>query len=205
MANTDFRFGLKPVRHRNGAPYNGAANPYYVPSTYATALFVGDPVIITGTSNTAEESAPGIGKFVAGTLPEINRATAAGGNYITGSIIGFGADPTNLERKHNPASTERIVWVADDPDLVFEIQEDNDGTALAATSVGLNADLVYTHAGSTNFGLSGAELDRSTANTTNTLQLKIMRLVNREDNEIGDFAKWEVMINLHTQRNTTGY
>ena len=45
MANTDSPFGLRPIRHRNGAAYNGAANPYYINSTYATALFIGDPVV----------------------------------------------------------------------------------------------------------------------------------------------------------------
>ena len=199
MANNDTPLGLIPIKDKNGAPYNGAVNEYYIPSTYATALFVGDPVIITGTSNTTEylSNPPG-------TLPEINKATAAGGNYISGVIVGFNFLADDLTKTYNAASTERIAYVADDPDLVFEIQEDSGGTALAATSVGLNADLVYTHSGSTTSGKSGAELDRSTANTTNTLQLKILRLINRVDNVIGDSAKWEVMINLHTQRYLTG-
>ena len=199
MANRDAPLGLIPIRHSNGAPYNGACTAYYVPSTYAVALGVGDPVVLTGTSNTAayKGNAPG-------TLPEINKATAAGGSYISGVIVGFDLLPDDLTKTYNAASTERIVYVADDPDLVFEIQEDSAGTALAATSVGLNADLVYTHAVSTTSGKSGAELDRSTAATTNTLQLKIRRLVNRVDNEIGDSGKWEVTINLHTQRYLTG-
>jgi hypothetical protein len=65
-------------------------------------------------------------------------------------------------------------------------------------------DIVYTNSLSTVTGWSGAEIDRSTAATTNTLQFKIMRLVNRQDNEIGDYAKWLVMANLHTQRDLTG-
>jgi hypothetical protein len=199
MANTDTPFGLKPIRHRSGSPYTGECNPYYVPSTYATALYIGDPVIITGTSNISDYQG-----YAAGSLPEINKATAAGGNYISGVIVAFGPDRDNLSRVYKPASTEALVWVADAPELIFEVQEDSDGTALAATSVGLNADLVYTHSGSTITGLSGVELDRSTAATTSTLQLKIMRLVDRPDNAIGDFAKWEVLVNLHTQRYTTG-
>lgn len=199
MANKDTPFGLVPVRHANGAPYNGAYTEYYVPATYGTALGVGDPVVITGTSNTAAYAgnAPG-------TLPEINKATAAGGSYITGAVVGFNLLSDDLSKTYNAASTERIVYVADDPELVFEIQEDGLGTALDATAVGLNADLVYTHSLSTTSGKSGAELDRSTANTTNTLQLKIRKLVNRVDNVLGDNAKWEVIINLHTQRYLTG-
>jgi len=199
MANTDAPLGLVPKRHINGAPYNGAMNAYYVPSDYAVALFVGDAVIITGTSNDTAYlgNAPG-------TLAEVNKATAAGGNYLSGVIVGFNPLADDLTKTYNAASTERIVYVADDPDLIFEIQEDSAGTALAATSVGLNADLVFTHSGSTVTGKSGMELDRSTAATTNTLQLKIKNLANRVNNDIGDSAKWEVSINLHTQRYTTG-
>ena len=199
MANTDNPTGLTPIRHSNGADYNGAFSEYYIPSTYATALYVGDPVIITGTSNTA-----GYKGNEPGTLPEINKATAAGGSYMTGIIVGFEPLPNDLSKTYNAASTERIAYVADDPDLVFEIQEDSGGTVLDATDVGLNADLVYTHSGSTATGKSGAELDRSTINTTNTLQLKVRRLINRVDNALGDSAKWEVTINLHTQRYLTG-
>jgi len=39
--------------------FNGAVNPYYIPAGYGTALFIGDPVIITGTANTAEVNFPG--------------------------------------------------------------------------------------------------------------------------------------------------
>lgn len=202
MANSDASFGLRPVRHRNGAPYNGAANPYYVPSSYATALFIGDPVKTTGTSNTAEVSAPGAGNFPAGSLPEINRAGATGD--ITGVIVGFAADATSLENQYNPASTERIVFVADDPELMFEVQEDSDTSTLAATSVGLNANVIFTNAGSTTSGQSGAELDSSTAATTATLQLRLERLANRADNEVGANAKWLVSILQHSALNSTG-
>jgi hypothetical protein len=201
MANVDTPMGLKPIRLANGAPYNAAmSNPYYVPSTYATALYIGDPiVIVSGGSNSSA-----VGTFPPGTLKQINRATAGGGNYLSGVIVGFEPLRTDLTKQYNPASTERVVYVADSPDIIFEIQEDSDGTALTSSSAGLNADIVFTHSGNTRTGISGCELDRSTAATTNTLQLKILQLVNREDNAIGDYAKWEVLINLHTQRYTTG-
>lgn len=203
MANADTPFGLRPVKHRNGAPYNGAVRPYFIPSTDANAMFIGDPVILTGTGNTARQEAPGVGGFNAGMLPVVTLATAGGGNYLLGPIISFAADPTGLENQYRLASTNRICWVADDPDLLFEIQEDSVGGALAVTDIGLNADLV-SGSGSTISGLSGWELDSNTANTTATLQLRIERLMEREDNAIGNQAKWLVAINLHTLRNATG-
>ena len=199
MANNDTRFGLRPIRHRNGAAYNGAFSAYYVPSTYATALFIGDVVTKTGTANTANVSAPGAGDFVIGSLPEVNKTAAGDGNAITGVIVGFAPDPDNLGRIYNPASTERVVYVADDPDLVFEVQADG---AIPATSIGLNAVLIYTHAGSTTSGLSGAELDTTSdapaADASN--QLTIQRMVNRVDNEPNLIHnKVEVKINNHTE------
>lgn len=199
MANNDMPFGLRPIKHRNGAPYNGSFNAYHVASTYATALYIGDPVVrVAGGSNAAEIDAPG-GNFPIGTLPTVEKATAGDGNLITGVIVGFAPDPNGLERIYNPASNERIAYVADDPDLVFEIQAD--GT-IAATQVGLNAVLIYTNGGSTVTGLSGAELDTSSdapaADASN--QLKIQRVVNRPDNEAAsDFTKVEVVINNHTE------
>jgi len=198
MANTDTPFGLRPVKHRNGAPYNAAVNAYYIPASYGTAMFIGDAVVITGTSNTAEVAAPGAGKFPAGTLPEINRATVGDGNAISGVVVGFAANPSNLEQVHNPASTERVAYVADDPDTEFEIQAD--GT-LAATQVGLNAVLIDTHAGSTVTGLSGTELDTTSdvpaADASN--QLTIQRIKNVTDNELASAnAIAVVKINNHT-------
>lgn len=199
MANVDSPFGLRPIKHRNGAPYNGAANPYYIPSSYGTALYVGDPVVKTGTSNTANVNTFPDGEYDIGTLPEINKATAGDGNAITGVIVGFGADPDSLSNQYNPASTERIAWVADDPDLVFEIQADG---AIPAASIGLNGVLIYTHSGSTTTGLSGAELDTTSdvpaADASN--QLTILRAINRVDNDTTlTHAKVEVTINNHTE------
>lgn len=199
MANIDSPFGLKPVRHRNGAPYNGAASPYYIQSDYATALFIGDPVLKTGTANTAAVSAPGVGSFGIGTLPAINKATAGDAQRVTGVIVGFSALPADLNKNYNPASTARIAWVADDPDLVFEIQADG---AIPATSIGLNAVFIYTHSGNTTTGLSGVELDTtSTAPSADASnQMVILRAVNREDNDTTiTHAKVLVALNNHTE------
>lgn len=202
MANDDSPIGLRPLRHKSGAPYNGAARPYFIPATYNVALFIGDPVVKTGTANTAVVKVPGGGTFGIATLPEINKS--ATGGPATGVIVGFAANPDNLTLKHNPASTERVAFVCDDPDIVFEVQGDSAG-ALAATDVGNNADFIFTHAGSTVTGLSGVELSQASINTTIGLALKILRAVNREDNEATSVnGKFEVMINDHTDAHGVG-
>lgn len=190
MANPNTPIGMRPVRHRNGAPYNGAANRYFVPASDGTALFLGDPVIIAGSAD-------------ADGIPTVTRATAAGGNYLLGSVVAV--EPvTRDSTTYRAASEARYVWVADDPDLIFEMQEDAVGGALAVADVGLNADLIA-GTGSTVTGLSAFQLDTSTKATTNTLQLRIMGFSQSVNNEVGNAnAKVLVAINLHTLRNLTG-
>jgi hypothetical protein len=205
MANVDSPFGLRPLRMKSGAPYNGAAVPMYLASTYATAMFIGDPVIkVAGGSNTAAVTVPGAGSFNVGTLPNIEKAAAGDTNRITGVIVGFAAAPTNLQNQYNPASTERVAYVCVDPDVIYEIQADG---AIPAASVGLNAVLIFTHSGSTASGLSGVELDTTTAEAPAadaSYQLLIAQAVNRDDNDTTlTHAKVEVLINQHTENQGT--
>lgn len=204
MANADTPFGLRPIRHRNGASYNGACNPYFKDSDYNVALFIGDPVTKQGNGNAALVTVPGLGSFAPQTLPEI-KLTAVGdvstdAGRITGVVVGFGANPNDLSKVHSPAQTEAVVWVCDDPDVIFEIQVD---TAMAITLISVNAILIDTHSGSTVTGISGIEMDGgggSTPAPNASFQLNIRRGVNREDNDATLIhAKYEVTINTHTE------
>ena len=195
MANIDAPFGLKPIKHRSGAPYNGACNAYFVPASYGTALYTGDCVVKTGTSNTAVVNGNPIGS-----LPEVNRVAAGDANAITGVIVSFQPSGTSEARNYNPAGTAAVVYVADGPDLVFIAQADSAGT-LAVTDIGLNAVLIYTHIGNTTTGLSGAEIDTTSdvpaADASN--QLTLLRLHNVVGNELAQHAVFEVSINQHTE------
>lgn len=185
MANSDTPFGLKPVRHRNGAPFNGAGSLYYVPSSYGTAVFPGDPVVVTGTAD-------------ASGIAEVNVATAGDGNSITGVVIGrTNGDGVLLadDSLELPASTGGYLLVADDPDVVFEVQASG---SVAATDISNNANLA---SGTGSAGVSGWEMGASAALATS--QIKVLRLVRREGNALGANAKVEVMINNHTQAHNT--
>jgi hypothetical protein len=183
MANANFASGLKPVRRFSGAPFNDAARRYSCPATYATALFIGDPVVKSGTSDADGYS-------------EVN--SAASGGAITGVVVGF-EDIPSMTLGYGAASTVRAVLVADDPELLFEVQEDAVGGALALASVGLNCDLISA-AGSTATRTSGWMLDTSTAATTSTLQVKIVEFQHRADNMPASAnSKVLVKINKHTE------
>ena len=88
------------------------------------------------------------------------------------------------------------MYVADDPALLFEVQEVSGGTALTSAAVGLNTNLVGT-GGSTVTGISTMEVDNTTEATTNTLAVRLVGLSKRPDNAFGEHAKWLVQINDH--------
>ena len=200
MANANRPSGLSPVGYLNGAPWNGKLGLYFIPSTDANAYALGDPVVLAGSGSTSGQAA------------SVVLATAGTGNSVLGPIVTAGAttefgpyvDPTNLGTTVIPATKTVGYWVgvADDPNTLFEVQEDSVGNNLATTDLGNNFDLV---SGTNNSYVSGWMLDSSTAATTNTLQLKLMYLARRTDNAIGQYAKWVVLINNHSYRaGTTG-
>lgn len=189
MANPTGAFGLRPVRHLNGAPWNGATVPCYISSAYATALFIGDPVLQSPTQ--AEKHATG--KYLT-----INKSAGTDGTIILGVIVSFEPLRTDLTKQYNPASTERIANVCMDPSVVYEVRGDGGGT-LVDYYIGANASLIATTTGDTITGLSGMQLDEGTttdprADLTNPLL--IVGASHKADEEpLEDYTLWEVVIN----------
>lgn len=197
MANTDAPFGLRPVRYFDGRPYQGQTNAYFA-SGATGVIAIGDPVSLEGTTN-----ASAFGEYQAGTLQQVQLATAGDGNPIVGVCVSV--EPvTNDSTTYRANSTDRIIHVADSPDLIFWVQADDDADATdwAVTTSGLFANLASATADTT-YGISQWELDGSDnpANDySNQVFLKGLAPIN--GNEIGPFAIWEVQINLHQY--TTG-
>lgn len=189
MANPDIVRGLVPVSDAYGKPYNGAFREYSVAAGNAVAIYVGDPVTTAGV---------GTAQTINGKVM-LDVVQAATGDVITGVVVGV-QWVTEASLPYRAASTQRILYVCDDPNMLFEIQEVSGGTALTANDMGLNADFVV-GSGSTTTGYSGVELNNVGEAGTNTLDLKIMGLVNRPDNAIGEHAKWLVRINRHRHVN----
>ncbi len=199
MANVNAPFGLKPVRKMSSGVQNMGVETYYVRSDYGTALYVGDPIVKTGTSNLVTFLG-----FEPGTLATINKTTAGTSQPSTGVIVGFSVDPNGLSNQYNPASTERVAYVVNDANATFYIQDDG-LTTLAATDVGANFNFLLTTSGSATTGQSGAQLDSGSTAATATLQLTILRLANIPGNALGKNAIWEVRLNNHTEApNTAG-
>lgn len=193
MANVDRPAGFKPVGHLNGSPWSGKATMYYIPAADGTAVFMGDAVKSGG-------SADASGKY-----PTVIQAAAT--DAVRGVVIGFSDQPyvavdtSNLNRMYRPASTAMYCLVVDDPDVIFEVQEDNVGNDIDADMIGLSTDIAV-GSGDTANGMSGMELDSSDTATA-AGQCKILRVTNREDNDLGTNCKFDVLLIEHEMRAAT--
>ncbi len=197
MANADRPFGMIPVGHLDGAPFNGMTRMYLFDDS--NACYIGDPVKLGGSAGAA-------GLFVNGVNCEgmPNATVAAATDTLLGVVVAFlplQSDPTIVHKQ--ATTTDRIGLVVDAPDVIFEVQEDSVGNDVAVTQVGNNFDIAYT-AGNTTTGVSAMELDSSDNTGTSTATLRLLRLVSRADNALGTNAKWHVVINEHCFKSTTG-
>jgi hypothetical protein len=200
MANANKPSGLSPVQYLNGAPWNGQARLYSIAYNYSTALYIGDPVTLSGTSDTNG-------------VPGIVIATAGDANAIIGAIVGIGryesliANPNNLSQIYYPANGDGntnpwYAMVADDPNIIFEAQDTGTSTALDQTNMGENINL---KSGTGNGYISGWGIDDGSHGTANpTYQCKLMGLVRTSDNAFGQYAKFLVKINNHVYGSGTG-
>ncbi len=191
MANANRPTGLTPVKSLTGAPYNGGGNVYSIAAAYsAAALYVGDPVISSGSADSNG-------------IPGITLAAATGA--IRGVIVAIGKDPNfyanpgSLDTTYRPAAAQSTTWyalVVDDPNTIFQVQEVGTGTALTADAVGLNANLVL---GTGNGFVSGWMLNNADEDTTDSLQVRLLGLARTAPiaNGFGQYAKWLVKINNH--------
>lgn len=176
MANTARNIGLTPYQTLIRATF------YEVASGYATAIFVGDPVVLTGTGN------------------QVNVITAGTGNKCIGAVIGC-FDTNGLPLSYIPASTGGKVLVADAPEQRFVAQDDNhgSGSAFGINGCGGNVNMVA-GSGSTVTGRSGWKLNsQNTPGTTAGDQIRLIKPVPASDNDYtAKSAQWIVLINNHT-------
>ena len=185
MANHDAPRGFRPVKYRSGHAYTGAAKTYYKDAS--VILGIGDPVVIA-----ANSSCP-LGYL------EVTRATT--GAAISGIVVGREIDMADLSKMHIAAADACYLRVADEPDLILEVQEVSGGTPLAIANLGQHIDAVTAINANATTGISNYEIDNGALATDNTFRLE--ELVQRADNELGEHAKWLVSINLHTNANAS--
>ena len=184
MANVDSAFGLKPYEGLSPSGAIPHARKYLInPSGYGTTIYQGDLVKFNG--GYIEQAGVSDANIV-GVFNGVHYQSSDGpvwSNFYTASTTASSGD---IE-----------VYIYDDPNTLFIIQGDS-ATASTQAAVGQNADTVGT-SGSTTTGLSSRELDVSTLATTQGLQLKVVAVVDNENNGTiaGTHANLIVQINEH--------
>lgn len=191
MANTSRANGLRPVQDLNGSAWCGKVGVYAV-AAGVPLIGIGSIVQLAGSANA--DGVPTVTR-VAGNL--IDGVSNGGASSPVGVVVGFNVQPTALDLPTHSNSVARLVYVVDDPNAMFEVQEDSAGGALALASVGLNADLLAGTV-STTTGRDSVEVDTSTVGTGASLPVKILSFSRRVDNETSSsYAKVIVKFNSH--------
>ena len=181
MANVSEKFGLRPYRKLDGTPLVGAQNRYTIASGYTTAIFQGD-MVKPVTAGNVERYTPGTTYAVVGvfngcfyTDPTTQKPTYK--NYYPGGV----------------AASDITAFVIDDPDAVFLVDSDSTFTRANLFS---NYDVTNT-TGVTQTGLSKAQLDHSTGDTTNTLLLQAIDISQDPDNSDTSTSNANILVRIN--------
>ena len=181
MANTDNPCGFKPMNMAGLRP----PTKYRIAADYSEDIFIGQPVSLSG------------GYAIIATAGTDNTllGIAAYFENITQGMKGGGYYPDD-------SSDEWVVYVWDDPHTRFIAQDDGAGNDIALTDIGNTGNFIGTHAGNTDTNISGAELDGSSfdAGQAVTDQFRLVDLVDKPGNDVGDNAEWVVEIHNHVYR-----
>ena len=167
MANVDAAFGLRPYKMLGaGANTNGVVS--YTIQTSATAgtssvIYEGTPVIPL-----ANGMIDIVGNANGGTVPLLGAFIGCNYTDLNGKPTFANKWPGTSAVKSGPEATAQV---APHPDHLFLI---NCHAAAADALVHANANFATATSGNATTGKSSAELAVSTANTTNTLNLRIV-------------------------------
>jgi hypothetical protein len=197
--------GLSPIKYINGANYDGKGQLYSILAANASPFYVGDLVDLAIGGDAL--GIPAIALATAGSAFHIGVIVAVGTNAMGGPYLNVGNLGATIYRPSGAQTQNYYALVSDDPNIVYEIQEGGTGTNLTTAVCNLNANILYSAPASGVF-VSGTTLTNNAApTTTNTLDLKILRLSQRIDNHFvtnpttgGGGQKWEVIINNHQFR-----
>ena len=176
MANQSEKFGLRPYKSLNGAPWNNAQNRYTIAANYGTAIFQGDLVV----------------PVAAGNIERYDVTASSGAVKPIGVFNGvFYTDPTTKKPTFSnfyPGS----INVIDDPNTLFLVDSDE-----AFTRAGLFIGYKTTNVtGNTATGISKVQLDTSTADSTNAIPLQAVDISQDVNNSDTTAANANVIVRI---------
>jgi hypothetical protein len=217
MANTARVNGFSPVKYTSGAPYNGACNKYAIPTSDTTASYaIGDVVMSAGGSDA--NGVPYVKK-----IPVANASDFKALGVVVGispvdagvSLVGTSLDLTQLYIPDGTRTAVRYVFIADDPNLLFEVSAGTTATNFTLAKARYNSGICSNTGSDVTYDISQASLAPSapvsnvvlssaTVDTTNTLPVQMLGLVQRIDNEVGAYSRILCRFNNHELGVATG-
>ena len=197
MAATATPYGLIPYELAGGA-LRAAARKFPIGANNTNAIYFGSAVSLNS----------GVITVIGATPTTTRNANTPVDIFVGCEYVDTTGRPTWAQ--YLPANattaglTKIVVYVVDDPRVVFKVQADE---AVATTALGLNAPLVNVTSGSTVSGNSTTALDGSAVASTNTLAVKIIGFVDSVYSQPGDaYTDCLVIWNqgVHAYQNATG-
>lgn len=205
MANANTPRGLSPVGTITGAAYNEQGRLYAIANDGTNTYAIGDIVKVAGSGDT--NGVPYVTKAATTDTPVgviVGIRVADPGVSLVGTTLALNTIYLPLN------SGTRYVYVVDDPSVIFEVQ--GDATGVAVADIFKNAGLTIT-ANQTTLAQS-APLSNTVLNAASflaigssgslALPLQIIGLSQRVDNEPGAYAKALVKWNKHQFLNPVG-
>jgi len=199
MANINGAFGLRPIGKMGQNTNSTGATEYRIASSNTNAIYQGSPVIplAAGVIDIVGAGAGGTVGLLGVFWGCEYVSSVTGEKVFSNYWPGTGAD-SNFPVK---------AFVYDDPAQLFLIATSNvvaaaNTEAEVRAAVFANANFADADTGSTTTGLSDATLDLNTIATTNTLNMRIMGILDDPENSDFTVAGVGIIVRLNNHFNS---
>jgi hypothetical protein len=195
-------YGLEPINRIDFMPYAGATRQLPIASTYNTAIYNGDIVLVTG-GNIRKSAVTSDA-----TTDQANNATY--GVFVGVQYVNSQGQTVQAQYyPGNAAATSAIAYVVDDSQAAFKVAVTFSGNATITTA---NASVVGTNlqirqgTGSSTTGNSGVSVVAPVAGTGNAAALPVRAVAVIPETATGNNAYVEVVVKLNNPQilRTTG-
>ncbi len=167
MANTQATFGFRHIGYLGGGSPDYQLSTGLIASANTTKIFRGDPVSRSASTGKIEQAAAGTATIV---------------GIFDGCMYTPAAGQTPQWSPYWPGSgavSDPIAYIIDAPNAIFMAAALN--TSIVTANIGENVNFAI-GTGNTATGFSGATVDQSTLNTTNTLPFRVIAPVTSSGN-----------------------
>lgn len=212
MANVNRINGASPVGTLSGASWNQQGRTYAIATANTADSFaIGDIVMSAGGSDA--NGVPYVKK-----IPIANASNFCALGIVVGiepvsASVSLVGQPVSLETSYLTTATRtavRYIRVVDDPNVLFEMSAGTTATNFTLVKARYNAGIASWFSAadqtlaidqttylSTSAPLSNLILSSATVNTTNTLPIQMLGLVQRVNNEVGAYSRILCRFNSH--------